>query len=120
MEEEKVDIRFRIKQRMQELGYSFYDLAEKTGIPHSALWRYANGHTDKIPIDRVAIIAKALEVDSEYLLVWNLPPTKVNPLDEQIKDIVFACSNDGENLTDDQKQDIIDIYKLVQSKKKRE
>ena len=42
-----------------------------TGIPKSALQRYATGETEKIPINRLQIIAKALNVSAEYLMGWD-------------------------------------------------
>ena len=52
---------------------SYGELSKLTGIPKSALQRYATGQTAKIPIDRVETIAKALNVDSAVLLGWATP-----------------------------------------------
>lgn len=52
-----------IKKRREQLGMSYSDLSQKTGFSTSVLYRYENGDTKKIPIDRIKIIAKALNLD---------------------------------------------------------
>lgn len=56
---------------LSEKEISYGDLAEKTGIPKSALQRYATGQTEKIPIDRLQIIASAIGTTPEYLMGWS-------------------------------------------------
>ena len=56
---------------LTEKEISYGELAEKTGIPKSALQRYATGQTEKIPIDRLQIIASAIGTTPEYLMGWN-------------------------------------------------
>ena len=56
---------------LSEKEISYGELAEKTGIPKSALQRYATGQTEKIPIDRLQIIASAIGTTPEYLMGWN-------------------------------------------------
>lgn len=50
---------------------TYAELAEKTGIPKSALQRYATGETAKIPLNRMGVIAEALGTTPSYLLGWN-------------------------------------------------
>ena len=56
---------------IQKKDLSYNDLAKNTGIPKSALQRYATGVTEKIPIDRLELLAKALNVSSAYLMGWE-------------------------------------------------
>ncbi len=58
---------------------SYGELARRTGIPKSALQRYATGETGKMPISRVETIAKALGVDSAYLMGWQDEPSTPKP-----------------------------------------
>ncbi len=67
------DISNRILALIEEKDISYRELSEITGIPKSALQRYSSGKTTKIPMDRVAVLARALDVTSEYLLGWNVP-----------------------------------------------
>lgn len=65
------DIANRILDRMQEQNLSYAELSQKTGIPKSALQRYATGNTSKIPMDRIERIASALDVSAAYLMGWT-------------------------------------------------
>lgn len=50
---------------------SYGELSDRTGIPKSALQRYATGQTEKIPIDRLERIAKAIGTSAAYLMGWE-------------------------------------------------
>lgn len=66
----------RLKECIEQSGYTYEQLEKKTGISRSSLQRYANGITSKIPIDAVQTIAEALGVRAEYILGWDdAPPT---------------------------------------------
>lgn len=66
----------RLKECIEQSGYTYEQLEKKTGISRSSLQRYANGITSKIPIDAVQTIAEALGVRAEYILGWDdTPPT---------------------------------------------
>lgn len=65
------DIAQRILKIMAEKKISYGELSKATGVPKSALQRYATGETDKIPIDRLELIAAALGVNTEYLVGWE-------------------------------------------------
>lgn len=69
------DIAPRINKIMTEKKISYGELNRLTGIPKSALQRYATGETDKIPLDRLELIADALGVNTEYLIGWEDAPT---------------------------------------------
>lgn len=60
----------RIKQAIDDSRLSYGELSKITGIPKSALQRYATGETEKIPLDRLELIAQATRVDTAYLLGW--------------------------------------------------
>ena len=73
------EISERIKAAIKASGLSHRELENKTGIPHSAIQRYAAGTTDRIPISRLEKLASALGTTAEYLLGWE---TKENPSTE--------------------------------------
>ena len=43
----------RILEQIKQANISYGDLSTMTGIPKSALQRYATGETEKIPLDRL-------------------------------------------------------------------
>jgi repressor LexA len=69
----------RLLLLIQNKKVSYGELARRTGIPKSALQRYATGETGKMPISRVETIAKALGVDSAYLMGWQDEPSTPKP-----------------------------------------
>jgi len=65
------DISKRILTEITNKNISYGELSVRTGIPKSALQRYATGQTEKIPIDRLKKIASALNVTSAFLMGWE-------------------------------------------------
>ena len=68
------EISARILKIILKKDISYGELSELTGIPKSALQRYATGQTEKIPIDRLQAIAKALGTTAPYLMGWEESP----------------------------------------------
>lgn len=63
--------------------YSYGELAKLTGIPKSAIQRYATGQTPKIPMDRLQALADVLNVSAQYLLGWEDPKiSRIEPVYE--------------------------------------
>ena len=74
------EISQRILSLIETKELSYGVLSEKTGIPKSVLQRYATGQTEKIPIDRLEAIAKALGTSTSYLIGWeDQPPIPASP-----------------------------------------
>lgn len=61
----------RIYQAIQASNLSYGELARLTGIPKSALHRYATGETEKCPLPRLEAIANATGVSPAYLMGWE-------------------------------------------------
>ena len=61
----------RIKARRKELGMTADELGEKLGKNRSTIYRYENGDIEKMPLDYLEPIAKALLTTPEYLMNWN-------------------------------------------------
>ncbi|WP_297632098.1 helix-turn-helix transcriptional regulator [uncultured Clostridium sp.] len=72
----------RVKSRRLELNLSYQDLAEKTNMSKSTLQRYETGSIKNIPIDKLGIIAKALNIDPIWLLGFT-PSSIELSLEEQ-------------------------------------
>lgn len=67
----------RIKLRRQELGYSFQDLADLTKMSKSTLQRYESGGIKNIPLDKLKILATALQVTPAWIMGWEENPNFV-------------------------------------------
>lgn len=61
----------RLKNSIENSGMSYVELERKTGISKSALQRYANGFTKKIPIDVIQSIALAVNVSAAWIMGWD-------------------------------------------------
>lgn len=64
-------IRRRIKERREQLKYSYQNLADLTHLSKSTLQRYETGNIGNLPLDKLEILAKALECSPSYLLGWD-------------------------------------------------
>lgn len=62
----------RLKSRRIELGYSYQELADKTGLSKSTLQRYETGYIKNMPIDKLEDIASALETSPSHLMGWEI------------------------------------------------
>lgn len=71
----------RIKNRRMELGMSYQDLADKTGMSKSTLQRYETGFIKNIPLSKVEALAQALQVTPEFIMGWK--DKKDSPLDSE-------------------------------------
>lgn len=76
----------KLQQAMEEKDISYGALSDITGIPKSALHRYINGDTEKVPIDRIKLIANALGISAAYVMGWETEkPTTV--FDDGLSDV---------------------------------
>ena len=64
-------ISIRLLELINNSNVSYGELSKRTGIPKSALQRYATGETEKIPITRIELIAKAHNTSAAYIMGWD-------------------------------------------------
>lgn len=67
----------RIKKRRTALDMSVDELAEKSNINRSTIYRYESGLTQNMPITNIPILAEALKTTPSYLMGWIDTPEKV-------------------------------------------
>ncbi len=58
----------RIALRRRELGLSYQELADRTGLSKSTLQRYETGAIGNIPLDKLEVLAKGLDTTDMYIL----------------------------------------------------
>ena len=114
------EISNRILNIILDKDISYGELSTITGIPKSALQRYATGETEKIPIDRLELIAKALGTTTAYLMGWvdNSAPTETSEREVSDDDIKFALWGDCTDVDDDDLADVRRYAAFVRERKK--
>lgn len=76
MDSEMEKIRQRIKSRREELSITYQELADKTGMSKSTLQRYETSSIKNIGLDKLEILANALDITPAFLLGWEEPKAK--------------------------------------------
>lgn len=61
----------RIRARRKELGITADVLAEQIGVSRSTMFRYENGFIEKMPMNNLVPIARALHTTVGYLMGWD-------------------------------------------------
>ncbi len=98
----------RLLLLIEKNNISYGELSKQTKIPKSALQRYATGETEKIPITRIEIMAKALNVTPNYLIGWNEEKQPINT--DRLIDVI-------KTMTDNEIQDLINYADYLKSKR---
>lgn len=118
------DISTKLHESIQRAGYSYGELAKLTGIPKSAIQRYATGQTPKIPLDRLQALADVLNVSAQYLMGWEEEKPLVND-DEELTEILERARDNPRlrmlfSLTKDAKpEDVEAAIKIIEALKER-
>ena len=105
----------RIKQRRKDLGLRAEDVAERIGVSRSTMFRYENGEIEKLPINHLVPIAKALHTSVDYLMGWTEDEKEPIPMDEDRLDQEFVRL--VEQLGNEQKDLIVRAMKGILSEK---
>lgn len=91
MEDKMEGIRKRLIQLRKQCGYSYQDLAEKTGLSKSSLQRYETGQIQNIPLSQLEPLARALHTTPAYLMGWEqdaiIVDTTQTPEDLELEEI---------------------------------
>lgn len=61
----------RIRARRKELDMTADSLAEAIGVSRSTMFRYENGFIEKMPMNNLVPIARALRTTVGYLMGWD-------------------------------------------------
>lgn len=69
------ELKVRLKEALSSRNMKPVELAEKTGIPKSAISQYMSGYA-KPKQDRITLMSKALGIEEAWLLGYNVPMDK--------------------------------------------
>jgi len=107
------DIQTSLLSAFESSGLTYDELAKRTNLPKSALYRYLNGDTEKIPIDRFQSICDELHVDAREVLGWAGSP---DPDDQPKNDDVRLLIRGLNKLSPEQLQQATDMMKIMFTK----
>lgn len=88
------EISNRLLKLINDNNISYGELAKETGIPKSALQRYATGETEKIPLNRIELLAKALHTSAAFILGWEDIDNSLNAPTISNDNVEFAVIGD--------------------------
>lgn len=98
------DVSKKLKELVRLSGKTYRDLEAETGVPRSAIQRYASGNTNRIPIDRLQVISIALGTTAEHILGWDKSNQdllervdKASPSRKMLIEIVLNSSDEEVN-----------------------
>ena len=102
----------KIKIRREELGLTLQEVGEYLGVSKATVQRYESGEIKNLKLGSIEKLAKILKISPAYLMGWEEKQPQ-----NQIETI--AAHFDGEEFTEDDKEDIENFIKYVLSKKKK-
>ena len=107
----------KLAKAIQDKEMSIRELSERTGIPKSAIQRYTSGSTEKIPIDRMMLMAEALGIEPAYVMGWEEKTAPIRAAYSPDSPVAQKLREIGEQLTpilhpepDPDRQELLDIY----------
>jgi len=107
------DIQTSLLSAFESSGLTYDELAKRTNLPKSALYRYINGDTEKIPIDRFQSICDELHVDAREILGWAGAP---DPEDQPKNDDVRLLIRGLNKLSQEQLEQATSMMKIMFAK----
>lgn len=95
-----MEFKDKIKIRREELGLTLEDVAKVVGVSIPTIQRYESGEIQNVRRDKIANLAKALEVSPSYLMGWD----EDSPIEKKEKsDTKMYFRVNLEDLTDEER-----------------
>ncbi len=120
------ELMLRIKSRREELGLSYQDLANLTGISKSTLQRYETGDIKNFPVGKLPDLAHALRTTEYELTGWSYPEqvqAKTAPISAEpdpLAGALFAAYGEvKEEFDEDDIADIQAFMRMVAERKRK-
>ena len=85
-----VEIGKRIRERRRELKISAEELGKRIGKDRSTIFRYEKGEIEKLPLEILEPVAKALDTTPAVLMGWE----KIQKNNDILSDIIVRMRTD--------------------------
>ncbi len=106
-------LKIRLKELREKKGISQYKLASDLGVSQSTVGMWESGK-NRPEAATLAALADYFEVSVDYLLGRQPPST----LDRQLEGVDFALYGEVHDLSDEEKQDILDYIRFKKAQRK--
>ncbi len=107
------EITQRLYTAIMEKGISYGELARLTGIPKSAIQRYATGTTGKIPLERLSLLAAALGIPRSALTGWEENPSPAPAAEREELPEITMIARAGKKMSPERRQDMLQLLKIA-------
>jgi len=107
------EITQRLYAAIMEKGISYGELARLTGIPKSAIQRYATGTTGKIPLERLSLLASALGIPRTALTGWEESAQDAPSAGEEELPEITMIARAGKKMSPERRQDMLQLLKIA-------
>lgn len=84
----------RLKSRREQLKLTQSYVAKKIGVATQTIFKYENEIVTNIPLDRLELLAKALDVSPAYLMGWEDLESESIETNNLIADIIIKLRTD--------------------------
>lgn len=105
----------RIKNRRKEIGMTADTLAEKIGVSRSTVFRYENGFIEKLPINYLVPIARALNTTVGYLMGWTDSAEITEPTPESRSGLEAEAMRYFDSLSGSRKAEALNYLRYLAS-----
>lgn len=108
-----------INKRRTELELTLEDVGNAVGVSKSTVKKWEDGFISNMKRDKISALAKVLKLNPVSLITGETSDeeTERNSLNEQLTGIDFALQSETKELTDEQKQSVLDYVKFLKSQK---
>lgn len=118
-----MDIGEKIKALRTEQGLTLEAVGDRVGVGKSTVRKWENGQIANMRRDKIALLAKALNVTPGYLMGWededgkkqSLPPQQEKLADGELSETVQALVEEVKTLSD---EDAALLLAALQAKRK--
>lgn len=101
------EIASRLSAAIAAGKWSYGELSKATGIPKSAIQRYATGATEKIPSERLRALAAALGLTLSALTGWEEDAAR-----DELPEITMIARA-GQKMSPERRQDMLRLLKIA-------
>lgn len=108
-------LQIRLKELREKKGISQYKLASDLGVAQSTVGMWENGK-NRPESATLSALADYFQVSVDYLLGRE---SAASPLDSQLEGVDFALYGEVRDLSEEEKQDILDYIRFKKNQRKK-